>query len=454
MLRDYQQTAVDSILAELAAGKARVLLVSPTGSGKSVIAQHLIERGGRVLFVVHRREIIEQTSKRFAHIPHGVIMAGHPRTDHSVQLASIQTLNRRHMPAADLIIIDEAHHSQSISYRDLFDVGAPIVGLTATPFRLDGKGLGEWFDSLVVAAKPRELMDAGHLCRYTGFEYVTADLTDIKIVNGDFDTRSLSMAMSTKTILGNVVEQWVKHCAGSRTIVFAVDIEHSMRLCAEFQSVGVKAEHLDFKTPLAERSAILERLRSGETRVLCNVTILTEGVDIPDLETALLCRPTMSTSLYLQMVGRIMRPAPGKALARIHDHSKLLRRHGLPEQDRDYSLQKDRDKVAKDLTAAEELPLHTCAQCYAIFEGDVCPNCGAERVKKVTKLVVENAVARPIGQGSPRDMFRAWMLEARAMGRKPGYVVHRYKEKFPQEPMPWGIWRELVGKDKQWLKAL
>ena len=316
VLRPFQAAALDRVRELLRAGIRRVLLVSPTGSGKTTIAAAVIDgaraKQGAVLFLAHRRELIDQCSARLdgAGVEHGVIQAGHPRALPAlpVQVASVQTLARRGLrPRATLIIVDEAHHARANTDEEIFSSygpDIPILGLSATPWRLDGRGLGEMFKEVVVAARVRELIAQGYLVSYTGFAYDTPDLRQVKKTGSDYNERALELVMEGSKLAGNIIEQWLKHAAGKRTVVFAVSIAHSQHLVERFRAAGVAAEHVDGTMQARDRAAILGRLASGETTVVSNVNVLTEGWDLPQLEVCILARPTLSVGLYLQMVGR------------------------------------------------------------------------------------------------------------------------------------------------------
>lgn len=453
VLRDYQVHALDELRACVARKIRSVLLVAPTGSGKTTIAAEMIRgalgRGGAVLFLAHRKELIDQCSARLdtVGVEHGVIMAGHRRVAPGcpVQVASIPTLTRRldRMPRATLVIVDEAHHARAGTYASVLShyPTAPVIGLTATPWRLDNRGLGELFQDLVVASTPRELITAGHLVPFTGFAYDCPQLDKVKKVGADYNQHGLELVMGRAQLAGNIVEQWLQHCAGQRTVVFAVTVAHSKDLVQRFQAAGVRAEHLDGTTPTHEREGILSRLKSGATHVVSNVNVLTEGWDLPELEVCVLARPTLSVGLYMQMVGRGMRPAAGKGVLRIHDHAGCILRHGLPDQDRDYTLSRDPKKKSDRLVLP---PVRTCGQCFAIYPAAsrACPSCGyenesaAREIKEVAEadaIPIEEMAARITDERS--EYLEKQLALAAKYGRKPGWAAFRYKERF-------GCWPE------------
>lgn len=378
-LRPYQQEGLARALAAYREGARSVLLVSPTGSGKTSLFSHLIAelhaKGRRSLLLVHRRELAAQACNRLREfgVPHGLIMSGEePQPWHLVQVASVQTLTRRTAPAADLVVCDEAHLSTAATWHSILEKypTARILGVTATPWRLSGKPLAGAYDASVVVSTPAQLREAGYLCDYVGFSYRAPDLSTVRTTAGEYNERDSAAAMSASGIVDNIVEEWGKHARELSTVVFAVTVEHSRQLCASFRAAGVAAEHLDGATPLEMRKAILRRVEQGQTRVLCNVGVAVEGLDIPRLKCCVLARPTQSVSRYLQMVGRVRRPWEG-VVARIHDHSFCIRAHDLPDAERDYSL------TAK---AEAPPPLSTCPECFAYNPpGQPCRMCGAER---------------------------------------------------------------------------
>jgi DNA repair protein RadD len=486
-LRPYQSGAVDTLREtirrlDIARRPKKVLLVSPTGSGKTVIMAEIIRSasrmGSRILFLAHRKELIDQTSRKLddVGVAHGVIQAGHRRSSLSgfdVQVASVQTLAKRDKPPAEIVIIDEAHHARATTYGKILEAypGAVILGATASPWRTDGKGLGEMFEEVVVAARPRELIDAGHLAPYTGFAYDHPDLRGVERTRSDYKQSGLEIVMGSKPIVGNIVEQYRLHAGGGRAVVFAVSIAHSIALRDRFQEAGFEAEHLDGETPDHDREAILRRLEDGKTRVLCNVNVLTEGVDVPNLETCILARPTQSLTLYLQMVGRPLRPAcldcrkyshpaaPAcehcgsvnvKRIARIHDHAGCIMEHGAPDLDRDYSLESDtHPKPKSDVDGEpEEAPLRTCEECLRIYDSALpaCPSCGHRNTKQRkpprevdgTPIPLEEIVRiKAEDQQKRKDkgrFLRELREEAAAKGHNPKWVGITFKNRYGHWP--------------------
>jgi superfamily II DNA or RNA helicase len=359
ILRDYQTTAVDHVELCIERGLRKILLVAPTGSGKTVIAGEIIRRHRAklksALFIAHRREIVAQTSDKLNDIDvaHGIIMAGtQPRDLEFVQVAAIQTLHARAirsermpLPPADLIIIDEAHHCPAATYRAVIDAypNTPIIGLTATPCRGDGRGLGAIFETLVQCPQVQPLIDRGHLVKPKYFAPIDVqpNLRGIGTVAGDYNQGQLAARMNQDALVGDIITHWHKFGEGRPTVVFTVDVAHSVHIAREFVAAGVRAEHIDGSTPKEERDATLRRLKSGETTVVCNCMVLTEGFDCPKASCCVLARPTKSMGLFRQMIGRILRPAPGKTNAIVIDHSGAVRRHGFVEDAVEWTLDED-----------------------------------------------------------------------------------------------------------------
>ena len=419
-LRPYQREAIEQVRERLRRGAKRVLIVLPTGGGKTVVAADIIrsatERGSRTLFLAHRRELIQQTAdklNRFG-VRHGIIMAGQrPALQHHVQVASIQTLARRRdsLKSVDLIFFDEAHHAAAGQYTDVLEwyPQARVVGLTATPWRLDGRGLADVFDAHVLARTPKHLKEEGFLVPVGGWEFEAIDTSKAKVQGGDYAKRDLADEALKPRVVGDVVEEWLRHAGGKRTVVFAVSIEASQLMAQRFREAHVSAEHIDGEMPTAERDAVLRRLRSGQTLVVCNCNVLTEGFDCPELEVCVLARPTLSTALYLQMVGRVLRPAPGKTAARIHDHAGCLASHGHPYANRDYSPETTaRGKREADQLDSDTRKRNVCPACKSVRDGYPCANCGFTPTPEELQLEYEEAAhAKAIAEeDSPEEQKR------------------------------------------------
>ena len=313
-LRPYQIEAVERVRQSIRGGARRILLVLATGGGKTVVASNVVAssvaKSKRVLFVAHRRELIRQTFAKLVRnglsaADVGIIMAGvesrpgdlfggeelparddelwtklaRRRPTAPVQIASVDTLRNRERPAADLVIVDEAHRALAKSYTDLRDAYPKAIhlGLTATPYRADGRGLGESYGDLVVVASPSLLIGEGFLVAPRVFTVPASKLPDlggVRVRGGDYDAEELAKAVDQAALVGDIVEHWQRHAPGVRTVAFASSVEHSRHIAARFVEAGVAAEHLDGETPADERDAILRRLERGETLVVSNCGVL------------------------------------------------------------------------------------------------------------------------------------------------------------------------------------
>jgi superfamily II DNA or RNA helicase len=299
-LRLYQDNVIDQFERKIAEGIRRIIIVAPTGAGKTVIASEIIMRAvaksRRVLFIAHRDELLTQARDKLKsfEVTAGIIKAGRDkdaRPQALVQVAGIQTLHARavraqtmELPPAEIVFVDEAHHCRAMTYQTIIDAypNAIIIGLTATPCRGDGKGLGNIFQAMIECPQIGELIELGHLVKLKIFAPPPPDLRGVRVMStGDYNTDELSAKMDP--LVGDFVEHWLRHAQRRRTVVFAVDVKHSVHIVDELRKSGVKAEHLDASTSQDEREAILGRLASGETEVVSNCMILTEGFDLPDI---------------------------------------------------------------------------------------------------------------------------------------------------------------------------
>jgi superfamily II DNA or RNA helicase len=267
-----------------------------------------------------------------------------------VQVASIQTLHARairsramDMPPADILVIDEAHHARASTFQATIDAyaQAAIVGLTATPCRRDGLGLGNIFDALVEAPQVATLIEQKVLLPARVYAPSTPDLTGVRVERGDYAEGQLAARVNTAELVGDIGSHWLKLGERRPTVCFATGVEHSVAIRNEFRRLGVMAEHLDGSTPTDERDAILKGLAEGRVELVTNCAVLTEGFDCPEIGCLILARPTKSFSLLRQMIGRALRPSPGKADAIILDHSGSVFIHGLPDDDIAWTLDTD-----------------------------------------------------------------------------------------------------------------
>jgi DNA repair protein RadD len=390
-LRDYQQNTIEGIRSEYKSGAKRVLAVLPTGAGKTVVFSHVtattVSRGKRVLILVHRIELLRQTSNKLTDfgVSHGLINPKYsPKYYESVQVASVQTLINRldRIQEPDLIIIDEAHHAVAGSWKTVLEQfpSSLVLGVTATPIRGDGKGLGiesgGVFDSLVVGPQINELIDMGHLCRPIIYAPKTAvDLTGLKVVRGDYDKKQVEELMDKPTITGDAVAHYRRLCSGTPAVAFCASIKHAEHVAEEFRAAGYRAYAVDGSTDDETRAKILDGLGNGSVDLVASCDIISEGTDIPAIGCAILLRPTQSTGLFMQQTGRALRTIDGKSSAYILDHVGNCLRHGLPDEPREWSLngeQKKRGKSAQE----KSIRIEQCPKCYHVHApSPQCPMC-------------------------------------------------------------------------------
>lgn len=382
--RPFQTDIIDRTRAALRKHRS-VLIQSPTGSGKTVLSAVMIgnaaRKGVRSFFVCHRQELLEQTSKTFRDvgIPHGFIAAGYPVNPYQdVQICSVGTLSSRldKIEQPGLVIWDEAHHVAARGWSKIHDrySSAYHVGLTATPERLDGKGLGAWFEDIIRGPSVAQLIKDGYLSDYKIFAPGKPDLTGVHKRLGDWQVGELATVMDKGTITGDAIGHYLRLARGKRAVAFCVSIEHSLHVAAQFRAAGVRALHIDGKMKRVDRRRAIEMFRSGEIEVMSNVEIVNEGFDLPAMEAAILLRPTQSLALHLQQVGRVLRP--GKDYALILDHAGNTVQHGLPDDEREWTLA-DRERKKKGANAEPAMSVRECPKCYFVHRPHpTCPNCG------------------------------------------------------------------------------
>jgi superfamily II DNA or RNA helicase len=466
-LRPYQHNVVHGFNRAVEIGKRRIIIVAPTGSGKTVIASAIAAaEGRRVLFLAHRREIIQQTSAKLheAGLDHGVIQAGFPtRPGEAIQVASIQTLHARairgsamELPAADLVIIDEAHHCRAETYQKIIAryPEAIVLGLTATPCRGDGRGLGNDFEHMVECPQVEELIKLGYLVGTRVWAPTTPDLQGITVRQGDYAPGELEQRMDKPQLVGDVVTHWHRLAQRRKTVVFASGVNHSVHLRDEFLKSDVRAEHIDGSTPKEERDAILDRLRDGTTEVVTNCMVLTEGWDMPDIGCIVLARPTKQMGLYRQMIGRGLRPAQGKADVLMLDHSGATHRHGFAEDHVTWTLDTDRraeNKAHEARRGDRGSRLCECPKCQALrVAGEACRSCGYLPKPKARSIEFADGElgridrsGRVAGHHFTPEAKAYWhaalwfIADERARARPfnaRGWVYHKFVERFGHKP--------------------
>ena len=397
-LRPYQNKIILETRDYFKRGIRSLVVNSPTGSGKTLLTAYMLktcaEKNMAALFVVHRRELVKQVVLALTQVgvKHDIIANGFLETrQHKIKVCSIGALRNRakRMPGPNMVIWDEAHHVAAKSWASLFALWPNTyhVGLTATPERLDGQGLGQFFKAIVKGPSVRELIEQGYLSDYRIFAPPGISTEGMHVRAGDFAKEELSAAADKPTITGNALNEYLRHAMGKRAVAFCTSVEHSKHVVAMFMANGVPAVHVDGETDMQTRDEAIRLFSEGKIYVLGNVDLFGEGFDLPRLEFVILLRPTQSIGLYRQQVGRALRPSTGKSHAIILDHAGNVARHGLPEEVIDWKLE-GRSKDAKN--EAKESSVKICPYCFAAQSpSSVCRFCGkafevkAREVKKV-----------------------------------------------------------------------
>ena len=473
LLRPYQVKAIEDIRHHFSKGKKRILLVAPTGSGKTVIASSMMqkakERSKFNLFVAHRRELVMQCSRKLSDfgLNHGVIMAEKsPNAMADIQVASIQTFASRKdrddfiKPNADIVILDEAHRSVSGQFTELLKVypNSFIIGLTATPIRNDGRGLGNIYEEIVECGSIKELTEQGYLVPNRIVAPTIPDLQKIRIVAGDYEKKALTKKMNTAKLVGDIVSHWIKYGENRATVIFATSIAHSKHIANIFRQNGVPSGHIDSEQNELERETQLANLNSGKIKVLSNCQILTEGWDQPKISCVIIARPTKSYPMYLQMIGRTLRPYPNKKDTLIIDHSGCVYEHGFPEDAGNWTLStkkpKTKDKI-KDPQPIEKQPF-TCVRCDTVYAPNrddyACPNCALIPTKKERIVLISEGRLVEMPKTKPnandKNNFYAQLLfYCRQKGYKEGWASHTFKQKYGHFPHNKKTFPIATGKD-------
>ena len=461
-LRNYQDLAINDIRTLFKQGKKKVLLVSPTGSGKTVIAcamiQKALEKNKQCLFVAHRRELVYQTINKLYDngITSGVLMSGQPETQfENVQVASIQTFTARknneyfNKPKGDLIILDEAHRSTSKSFKSLIEMypDSYIIGLTATPIRNDGQGLGNVYEEIVECGTVKSLQQQGYLVNTKYFAPTLPDLSKIQIVQGDYDKKQLSKRMNTTKLVGDLVQHYIDHANNRPTVVFASSVAHSKYIAKMFQQNGIKAGHIDGSMQEIERETVLNAMKNDNIQVLCNCMVLTEGWNLPKISSIILARPTKSLGLWLQMIGRSLRPYKNKDHTIIFDHAGCIYEgFGFPDDDRHWELTVSKEKKQRKKKNIEPIMKQpfSCVRCDFIYkptkDNPECPNCSFKPTQKEVQLLIKQGRLKQMQKPKETSAHdkKNWYAQLVYIAKQKGYNIgwssHKFKDKFGHFP--------------------
>jgi DNA repair protein RadD len=434
-LRPYQRQLVDDTRFQLQLGRKKVLIVLPTGGGKTVcfsyIAESSSKKGNRVCVLVHRAELLDQASRSMP-VRHGLIAAGRSMDlSHSVQIASVQTLARRlHQLPKDffqLLIVDEAHHTTAGTWASVvehFD-SARLIGVTATPIRLDGRGLGEHYESMVVGPSAQWLTDNGFLSQAKVLAPPGIQTSGLRKKMGDFDMKQAEGLLQEGQAMGDCLTHYRQHLDGQTAIAFCCSVAHSQAVAGLFQANGVAAASIDGKMDVNRRRSLLASLGRGEIKVLTSCALIGEGVNVPSVGGCILLRPTSSIGLHLQMIGRCLRVSPGKKRAVILDHVGNTLRLGHHLEDREWTLDGERKTKREKCTSVK-----VCPKCFAAMSSQAseCEECGhrftVERreLKTVAGTLQELQVEKAQKKQKRIDQGKARTLdELIALGKSRGY---------------------------------
>lgn len=419
-LRDYQASDTSRIRDAYARGIRRVLYVLPTGGGKTVVFCHIADgaakKGTRTGILVHRQELLRQSSKalEFNSVAHGMIAPGYSHSNDHIQIASVQTLARRlkNTLPFKFLVVDEAHHSTAGSWQKIFDAHPEVMvlGVTATPERTDGTGLGEVFQEMIVGPSIGELMDDGYLCRAKVFAPPTQfNLDGIKFRGGDYAREELADRLDRPVIIGDAVEHYQRLCKGQPAIGFCASIDHAEHCAEQFRQAGLRFRSLDGTMSDDYREESIRFLAEGKIDGIMSCDLISEGTDIPVATVGIMQRPTNSTGLHMQQIGRLLRPvyakgfnmatregrlasiaASSKPHAIILDHVGNCIKHGLPDEPREWSLagKKRKNRHEPRYEEEEDIKIRQCIKCFAAHRpSPKCPNCG--HVYEVVSRAIE-----------------------------------------------------------------
>lgn len=370
VMRDYQAAVIEEASQHYARKVRRVAIQLATGGGKGRIlgsvAQRTAAKGNRIQIVAHRDKLVQQICDNLDDegVPYGRVQPGWPMLRYPVLVGMVQTVSRRldKLPLPDLLLIDECHHAPAGQYRAMMEAwpNAKVLGVTATPARSDGQGLRDQFDVLVQGPSMAKLITAGHLANYDYFlPSPDFDAAGIGIQAGDFKPGEALRAMAKAKIVGDAVAHYKRYLSGKRAVAFCMGVQHTRDVASEFKAAGIRAASVDGTMPLDYINSCLNALAIGNLDVLTAADLISEGVDIPTVGGVILLRPTMSVGLYLQQVGRALRPKPDGSRAVILDHVGNARRHGMPADPRAWSLD---GELKRDVPKIRE-----CILCFRAF---------------------------------------------------------------------------------------
>lgn len=444
-LRPYQEQLISNLKQALRAGFKSPCIVLPCGGGKSIItadiAKGATDKHNRVLFLVHRKELCEQIEATFRKY----------RVDKKLaDVMMVQTASRRleKLPQYSLIITDEGHHCKANTYRKIYDYFAqvPRIFVTATPCRLGGDSLSGVCDTLIEGPTVKQLIAMGNLSPYRYFAPTLADFSKVHSVGGDFNIKEVDELLNKNKIYGDVIKYYRKLADGKQGICYCVNVEHSKEMARMFREHGINARHIDGDTEASVRADIIRQFRTGECKMLCNVGLISEGFDVPNCDVVILLRPTKSLSLYIQQSMRCMRYKPDKT-AIIIDHVGNYLRHGMPDDDREWSLTEKQKQKKTEFDEEGNIVVRTCKECFATYPNseNVCPVCGTAYITERKEIEqqaeiklseikeAEKQQAREIAKSKSNiaecNSYQECVEWCKENGKKTGYAWHFWNSK-------------------------
>ncbi len=455
-LRPYQENAIQELRSALAL-KLKPVLSAPTGSGKTRIASEIFAlarvKNKRVCFCVPFLSLIRQTYRAFVEAgiderEIGIIQANNELTDWSrpVQIASIDTLSRRpKFPDVDVVIFDEVHNN-SVVYKRWMEASPNtyFIGLSATPW---ASGMSKLWDKMIVVSTVAELIKDGYLSPFKYYAPSVPDLRDVKIVAGDYQKDQLALAMSKADLIADIVTTWIKKGENRPTFCFAVNRRHAQEIQHQFLNAGIPAGYVDAYTPVEEREAMINQLRDGELKVICNIGTMTTGVDAPFVSCIILARPTKSEMLFVQIIGRGLRTNPDKQDCIILDHSSTALNLGRPDEifyDHFRGGQSPVGGTKADKKEKEDPKPRACPSCGFLLlpkEKD-CPSCGYVFPPPSSDVYVADGELAELGSGGKlrkvkfdekQSFWSGLLYLAEERGRARSWALANYKNKF-------GVW--------------
>lgn len=433
----------------------RVVVVLPPGGGKTVIAafiaQRFAGRGQVTFFNCHRSELLRQTSLTFdkCGLPHGFIASKQPMNlAELVQVCSVDTLKNRlaRLKEPKVVIWDECHHIGAAGWAAIMEAwpNAYHIGLTGTPWRLDGTGLGKFFGEMVLGPTAAKLIEWGNLSPYEIYAPSAPDMKGVRKDMGDFAKGDTEKRMRAPKLTGDIVKHWHSHVRGALTVGYAMTVPHSLHMAELFNAAGIPAAHLDGNTRDDDRRAIIERYASGELRALWNVGLFGEGFDLSawagrdvTIDATVSANPTMSLTKWLQESMRCMRPAPDK-VGIIMDHAGNSARHGFPDDLREWSLE-DVGRNGKAANDEGPPPPVTCEGCFRQIRRPLppcCPTCGKSLQEPAKAIEVSDAPLVKVTEEMKREQRRTRQAEE-AQARTLQELLDLARRRGYTNPMAW-----------------